>query len=63
MSTLIRQLRTLTAAGKTPTDIAADSANISIELDNVDTGQAERESLGANLDELTSILGNVSSIR
>lgn len=56
MSTLIRQLRTLTQAGVTPADIAAAATSIGIEIDNVDTGNTDRESLQSNLDEVVSIL-------
>lgn len=53
---LFRDFRDLTTAGETPATIAADSANIVILLDDVDTGNPERESLKTNLDEAVSIL-------
>ena len=53
---LFRDFRDLTTAGETPASIAADSANIFILIDSVDTGNPVRESLKSNLDELVSIL-------
>ena len=59
---LIRNWRTLTQGLETPTTIAADSANIVIGLDNVDTGLAQRESLQMDLDDLASTLNIMGTI-
>lgn len=56
---LFRDFRDLTTAGETPATIAADAANIGILIDNVDTGNTNRESLFANLNEVVSILDNL----